>query len=159
MKYYIILLLAITLISCKKEDNTPKSLEQTIFKMQGVRMYKGTYIASYADRQGNITIDTQWLDNYPVEIYQLYKNTIALRSLDSTGPSFSCTDSLLSWPDTACNECVHFGLTKLEYYHGRSFDVTYNPATDKITRVYVSYDWATPGEPTMKGQVFELAEQ
>jgi hypothetical protein len=162
MKYYIILLLAIATIGCKKEDNNPKTQEQAIGKMQGIRMYKGYVVNSDKDIQGNYTtVDSQWLENYEIEIYQQYENTITLRSPDSTRPSLSTFYSLSpgNEPPFWCNNCVHFSLTKEGEYGRTNFGVTYNLLSDKVTKVYVSFERAYPTMPNVTRQVFELAEQ
>lgn len=159
MRYYIIPLLVIALIGCKKKDDTPKTLEQTIAKMQGVRLYKGTLVTINTDNQGNNTLDTQWLDNYRIQIHQLYENTITLRAIDGSVPSLTSSDALVPGADSTCKECVHFGWNQVDNYYGRTSDVTYNPNTDKVNRVHVSFTWASPGVRTMKSEVFELTEQ
>ncbi len=161
MKYYIILLVAIAIIGCKK-DNRPKPEDQAIAKLQGVRKYKGTVINSNKDMQGNYTtVDSQWLENYEIEIYQQYENTITLRSLDSTKPSLSTLYALSPWrdPPYGCNECVLFELTKEGNYGRTDFEVIYNLVSDKVTKVYVSFEKAYPGMPNVTREEFELTEQ
>lgn len=162
MKYYIILLLAIATIGCKKEENQPKTHEQALRKVQGVRKYKGTYVFSNKDIQGNYTtVDSQWLENYEIEIYQRYPNTITLRNIDSTGPSLSTLYALSPWrdPPYGCNECVLFDLTKEDNYGRTNFEVIYNLVSDKVTKVHVSFEKAYPTMPNVTREVFELTEQ
>ncbi|MBW7913689.1 MAG: hypothetical protein H3C54_08355 [Taibaiella sp.] len=162
MKYYIILLLAITLTGCKK-DNRPKPEDQAIAKLQGVRKYKGTVINSNKDMQGNYTtVDSQWLENYEIEIYQQYENTITLRSLDSTKPSLSTLYALSPGeePPFWCNSCVHFSFNREGGGYGKTdFGVTYNVVSDKVTKVHVSFEKAYPGMLNVTREVFELTEQ
>ncbi len=161
MKYYIILLLAIATIGCKKEDPKPLTLEQTILKMQGIRMYKGMYITMDKNTlEGYHTVDTHWLDNYPVLIYPMEENTITMKSLDSTRPSFSSTEALQWLADPTCNECVYFGMSSGNQYYGNNFGVTYNSLSDKVIKVKARFNIIYgSGTQRVTSKEFELTEQ
>lgn len=162
MKYCIILLLAIAAIGCKKEDDNLNTQQQALGKIQGIRLFNGNVVTSDKDMQGNYTVDdSQWLDNYEIEIYQQSENTITLRSLDSTRPSLSTLYGISpqNEPPLGCNECVHFARTIEGEYGKTEFKVTYNLLTDKVTGVYVSFEKAYPGSPGVTREVFELTEQ
>lgn len=160
MKYYIILLLAIAATGCKKEDPKPNTLEQTIAKMQGVRMYKGMYITMDMNTlEGYHTVDTQWLDNYPVLIFPTEENTISMRSLDSTRPSFS-SYALVSGATPPCWECIVFGMTMGNQHYSNMYSISYNTLSDKVIKIKaMSTTIYGSGTQRVTKEEFELTEQ
>ncbi len=169
MKYYIILLLAIALTGCKKEQTNqavPQQDTQTvqqiaIDKVQGVRKFKGTVITSIRNQQWYFTpVDTQVLNNYEIEIYQRFPNTITLRSIDSTRPSITISEGLPPrfLPPAGCNECVSFGMDPRGSGSESFCDVTYNPDSDKVTYIHASIIRAYPGQDVIREE-FGLTEQ
>jgi hypothetical protein len=129
--------------------------------VQGIRKFKGTVITSIRVEHSYFSpVDTQDLDNYEVEIYQLFPNTITLRSVDSTRPSVTISEGLSPrvLPPTGCDECVSFGADPRGTGPDTFCDVIYNLPSDKVTYIHASIVRAYPGQDIIR-QRFLLNEQ